>query len=205
MTAPSIWPIPADLRRAIRRQDFHSHTAGQAPGHAQGNLAILPRDYADEFLRFCRLNPKSCPVIGMTEPGDPSVPELGAGIDLRHDVPAYCVFRDGEFSGEVADLCELWRDDLVGFVIGCSLSFEAALIDALVPVRHIENDHPVPMYNTSIRNTPAGRFGGNMVVSMRPMTPAQAIRAIQVTSRFPAVHGAPVHTWAIPQESASPI
>jgi uncharacterized protein YcsI (UPF0317 family) len=193
MTTPHIWQQPAALRQAIRRHDFRHHTAGQAPGHAQGNLAILPRDYADEFLRFCRLNPKACPVIGMGEPGAPAVPELGEDIDLRSDVPGYCVFRDGELVEEVADLHALWRDDLVGFVLGCSLSFEAALLDARVPVRHIENDHPVPMYNTSIANRPAGRFGGNMVVSMRPMSTAQAIRAIQVTSRFPAVHGAPVH------------
>ena len=193
MSLPHIWQEPGDLRQAIRRKEFRGHTAGQAPGYAQGNLAILPRAYADEFLRFCRLNPKACPVIGMTEPGDPRVPELGADIDLRHDVPAYCVFRDGELVEEVADLGALWQDDLVGFVLGCSLSFEAALLDARVPVRHIEHDHPVPMYDTRLANGRAGRFGGTMVVSMRPMTPAQAIRAIQVTSRFPAVHGAPVH------------
>lgn len=193
MSLPHIWQQPAELRQAIRRKDFRGHTAGQAPGYAQGNLAILPRAYADEFLRFCRLNPKPCPVIGMTEPGDPRVPELGADIDLRYDVPGYCVFRDGEKVGEVDDLGALWQDDMVGFVLGCSLSFEAALLDARVPVRHIDDDHTVPMYNTSLPNGQAGRFGGNMVVSMRPMTPAQAIRAIQVTSRFPAVHGAPVH------------
>jgi uncharacterized protein YcsI (UPF0317 family) len=188
-----IWHDPAELRRAIRSKDFRSHTAGQAPGYAQGNLVILPSEYADEFLRFCRMNPKACPVIGMTEPGDPRVPELGADLDLRTDIPAYCVFRDGRQVEEVSDLWTLWSDDLVGFVLGCSLSFEAALEDARVPVRHLEHDHPVPMFNTSIANRPAGRFAGSMVVSMRPMTPAQAIRSVQVTSRFPSVHGAPVH------------
>ena len=183
---------PATLRDDIRSGRFHGPTAGQCPGYTQGNLAILPREYADEFLRFCRLNPKPCPVIGMSEPGNPRVPELGA-VDLRTDAPAYCVFRDGEPAGEVTDLHELWSDDLVGFVLGCSMSFEEALLEAGLPIRHIEQDTTVPMYDTHIANAPAGRFGGTMVVSMRPMTPQQAIRAIQVTSRFPSVHGAPVH------------
>jgi uncharacterized protein YcsI (UPF0317 family) len=188
---------PAQLRNEIREGRFRGPTAGQCAGFTQGNLAILPREFADEFLRFCRLNPKACPVIGMAEPGDPSVPELSADkndlIDLRTDAPAYCVFRDGEFVGEVLDLRTLWSDDMVGFVIGCSMSFEEAMIDAGLPIRHIEQDTTVPMYDTNIANKKAGRFGGTMVVSMRPMTPAQAIRAIQVTSRFPSVHGAPVH------------
>jgi uncharacterized protein YcsI (UPF0317 family) len=184
--------LPADLRRAIREGAFHGPTAGQCNGFTQGNLAIIPREYADEFLRFCRLNPKACPVIGLAEPGDWRVPELGE-IDLRSDVPLYCVFRDGEPAEEVTDLRDLWSDDLVGFVIGCSMSFEEALLDAGLPIRHIEQNTTVPMYDTNIANQKAGRFGGTMVVSMRPMTPAQAIRAIQVTSRFPSVHGAPVH------------
>jgi len=188
----TIWTDPSRFRDEIRKGRFNAPTIGQCPGYTQGNLAILPRDYADEFLRFCRLNPKSCPVIGMTEPGDPRVPELGE-IDLRTDFPAYCVFRDGELVDEVTDLHRLWNDELVGFVIGCSLSFEEALQDAGVPVRHISQRTNVPMYNTSMANHRAGRFGGNTVVSMRPMSAAQAIRAVQVTSRFPSVHGAPVH------------
>jgi uncharacterized protein YcsI (UPF0317 family) len=186
------WTEPSLFRREVRAGHFTGQTSGQCPGYTQGNLAILPRAYADEFLRFCRLNPKPCPLIGMSEPGDPRVPELGE-IDLRVDVPGYCIFRDGERAGEVANLNDIWTDDLVGFVIGCSLSFEEALQDAGLPVRHIEQASNVPMYNTGIANRPAGRFGGNLVVSMRPMTPAQAVRAVQVTSRFPDVHGAPVH------------
>jgi len=186
------WTEPSLFRPEVRAGHFTGQTSGQCPGYTQGNLAILPRAYADEFLRFCRLNPKPCPLIGMSEPGDPRVPELGE-IDLRVDVPGYCIFRDGERAGEVANLNDIWTDDLVGFVIGCSLSFEEALQDAGLPVRHIEQASNVPMYNTGIANRPAGRFGGNLVVSMRPMTPAQAVRAVQVTSRFPDVHGAPVH------------
>jgi uncharacterized protein YcsI (UPF0317 family) len=183
---------PAELRRDIRAGRFDAPTAGQCPGYTQGNLAILPRELADEFLRFCRLNPKPCPVIGMSEPGDPRVPELGE-IDLRSDVSRYCVFRDGEPAEEVSDLRDLWTDDLVGFVIGCSMSFEEAMLEAGLPIRHIEQGTTVPMYDTNLANKRAGRFGGTTVVSMRPLTPAQAIRAIQVTSRFPSVHGAPLH------------
>lgn len=183
---------PADFRSAVRAGRFRRSTAGQCPGYTQGNLAILPRDYADEFLRFARLNPKPCPVIGITEPGSTRVPELG-DVDLMADVPGYCVFRDGELVEDVPDLKSVWRDDLVGFVIGCSLSFEEALIEAGVPIRHIEQNTTVPMYVTDRPNARAGRFGGQLVVSMRPMPAAQAIRAVQITSRFPAVHGAPVH------------
>ena len=152
----------------------------------------MPRECSEEFLRFARLNPKSCPLIGVTEPGSSRVPELG-DIDLKTDLPSYWVFRDGHRAEQVNDLTELWRDDLVGFVIGCSYSFEDALREAGVPVRHIDEGRGAPMFITDIANGQAGRFGGRMVVSMRPMTAAQAIRAIQVTSRFPSVHGAPVH------------
>ena len=186
------WNTPAEFRDIVRADRHTTPTAGVCPDFTQGNLAILPRDYADEFLRFARLNPKSCPIIGMTEPGDTRVPELG-GVDLMADFPAYCIFRDGEQVDEVHNLRDYWTDDLVGFVIGCSYSFEGPLLDAGVPIRHIEQGSNVPMYVSNIANGKAGRFGGNMVVSMRPMTPAQAIRAVQVTSRFPSVHGAPVH------------
>lgn len=184
---------PLAFRQLVRSGGFTAQTAGQCPGFTQGNLAILPSAYADEFLRFARLNPKSCPVIGVTEVGSPAVPELGEDIDLRTDVPGYCLFRNGEKVADVPDLRELWNDDMVGFVIGCSLSFEEALLEGGVPVRHIEQNTTVPMYDTNRPNGTAGRFGGTGVVSMRPMTAAQAIRAIQITSRFPSTHGAPVH------------
>ncbi len=188
-----IYAEPAALRRAVRAGRFRDQTAGQAPGFVQGNLAILPRDYADDFLRFCRLNPKPCPVIGMGDPGDPALPRLGADIDIRTDVPGYCVFRDGELVEEAADIKRHWRGDLVTFVLGCSFSFEAALVEAGLKLRHVERGKNVAMYRTNIANAPAGPFGGTLVVSMRPFTPADAIRAIQITARFPDVHGAPVH------------
>ena len=164
-----------------------------ATGYVQGNLAILPADLAADFLRFCQLNPKPCPLIGVSAPGDPRLPELGADLDIRTDLPRYRVWRDGELVDEPYEITRYWRDDLVAFVIGCSFSFEEALIEDGIPLRHIACGTNVPMYRTSIACRPAGRFAGPLVVSMRPLKPADAIRAIQITSRFPTVHGAPVH------------
>jgi uncharacterized protein YcsI (UPF0317 family) len=168
-------------------------TANLAPGHVQANLAILPAALANDFLRFCQRNPKSCPVLAVSEPGDPSLPDLGVDIDIRTDIPRYRVWREGVMVDEPTDVRSVWRDDLVSFLIGCSFSFEEAMLDNGLPVRHIEQGRNVPMYRTNIATNPAGVFSGPMVVSMRPMKAAEAIRAIQVTSRFPSVHGAPVH------------
>ena len=162
-------------RLAIRANQHRGPTSGLAPGFVQGNLAILPKLLAADFLRFCQLNPKSCPLIGMSAPGD------------------WRVWRNGELAAEPEDVREFWRDDLVSFVIGCSFSFEEALISDGIELRHITSGCNVPMYRTSIATAEAGPFHGPMVVSMRPMTPANAIRAIQITTRFPSVHGAPVH------------
>jgi uncharacterized protein YcsI (UPF0317 family) len=180
-------------RLAIRAGQHRGPTAGLAPGYVQGNLAILPKAHAADFLLYCTRKPQPGPVIGMGEPGEPMLPALGRDIDIRTDVPRYSVFRDGELQGDVNDLKELWRDDFVTFVIGCSFSFEAALMEDGIPLRHVEAGRNVPMYRTNIATEAAGAFGGPLVVSMRPMTPANAIRAIQITSRFPRVHGAPVH------------
>ena len=183
---------PAEARRIIRAGEYAGHTAGVAPNYVQGNLCILPKELALEFAAFCQRNPKPCPIIGMSAPGDPTLPDLG-DIDIRTDVPRYRIWRDGEVADEPTDITSHWRDDLVTFVLGCSFSFELPILEAGIPLRHIENDTTVPMYRTSIDCVPAGRFRGKMVVSMRPFTPADAIRVIQITSRFPAVHGAPVH------------
>jgi uncharacterized protein YcsI (UPF0317 family) len=180
-------------RLACRSGALRGNTAGLAPGHVQGNLAILPRDLAADFLRFCQLNPKPCPVIGMSEPGNAKIPALGLDLDIRTDLPGYRVWRNGELIDQPADVAKWWREDLVSFVIGCSYSFEAPLLEEGIPLRHIELGLTVPMYRTSIACATAGPFAGPMVVSMRPLKPAHAIRAIQITSRFPAVHGAPVH------------
>jgi uncharacterized protein YcsI (UPF0317 family) len=184
---------PAEARHLVRTGAFTSNTAGLALGHVQGNLAILPKALADDFLRFAVLNPKPCPIIGMSEPGVPAIPSLGIDLDIRTDIPRYRVWKNGELVDEPRNILSWWRDDLVAFVIGCSFSFEEALIAAGIPMRHMDCGCNVTMYRTNIPCTPAGPFAGPMVVSMRPMTPANAIKAIQITGRFPAVHGAPVH------------
>ena len=180
-------------RAEVRAGRFDGQTAGISPGSVQGNVAILPADWAHDFLNFCRRNPKPCPLLAVSDPGDPLLSELGRDIDIRSDVPRYRVFEQGEAVAEVTDLAEHWRDDLVTFVIGCSFSFEEALVQAGVPVRHLDLDIECPIYKTNLPCVQAGQFHGPMVVSMRPMLPKDAIRAIQVTSRFPNVHGAPVH------------
>jgi uncharacterized protein YcsI (UPF0317 family) len=180
-------------RLAVRRGDHRGPTAGLAPGYVQGNLAILPHAIAADFLRFCQLNPKPCPLLASSAPGDWRLPALGEDLDIRTDLPRYRVWRNGELIAEPEDVREVWRDDLVSFVIGCSFSFEEALMADGIEMRHIVRGTNVPMYRTSIATNEAGPFHGPMVVSMRPMKPADAIRAIQITTRFPAVHGAPVH------------
>jgi uncharacterized protein YcsI (UPF0317 family) len=183
----------AAARDAIRRGEWTQHTSGLAERHVQGNLVILPRALADDFLRYCQRNPKPCPLLAMSEPGDPRLPALGADIDIRTDVPRYRVWHHGELVDEPTDVTALWRDDLVSFVIGCSFSFEQALLDSGLTLRHVSEGRNVAMYRTSIATEAAGPFHGPMVVSMRPMRAAAAIRAIQITSRFPDVHGAPIH------------
>jgi uncharacterized protein YcsI (UPF0317 family) len=183
---------PREARRVIRSGEYTGHTAGVAPDHVQGNLCILPAVLAQEFAAFCQRNPKPCPVIGMGAPGDPALPDLG-DIDIRTDLPRYRVFREGNLVDEPTDIRKYWSDDLVAFVLGCSFSFELPILQEGIRLQHVERDTVVPMYRTNVDCVPAGRFKGKMVVSMRPFTPADAIRAVQITSRFPAVHGAPVH------------
>ena len=180
-------------RLMIRAGEHRGHTASLAPGYVHGNLCILPADYALEFAAFCQRNPKPCPLIGMSAPGDPRIPALAEDMDIRTDLPQYRIFRDGELVDEPSDIIDLWRDNMVSFVLGCSFSFEEALVDVGIQLSHIERGENVAMYKTNIDTVPAGRFHGKMVVSMRPLKPADAILAIQITSRFPGVHGAPVH------------
>ncbi|HEY1300904.1 MAG TPA: putative hydro-lyase [Stellaceae bacterium] len=185
-------------RSRIRTGEFQGATAGLAAGNVQANLVILPRALAHDFLRFAQANPKPCPVLAVSEPGDPRLPALGEDLDIRTDLPRYRVWRDGELTDEPTDIADIWRDDLVSFALGCSFSFEQALIEDGIPLRHIATGVNVAMYRTNIACAPAGPFAGPLVVSMRPFKPADAIRAIQITSRFPSVHGAPVHV-GVPQ------
>jgi uncharacterized protein YcsI (UPF0317 family) len=199
MTRPESTPpldrhcSPSALRRAIRSGRFDGHTSGLAHQHVQGNLVVLPQALAADFLLFCQRNPKPCPLLAVGEPGQPALPSLGADLDIRTDLPRYRVWRDGRIDSEPTDLLALWRDDFVSFVIGCSFSFEHALLDAGIPLRHVRQGRNVAMFRTSLATEPAGPFRGPLVVTMRPLKAADAIRAVQISSRYPAVHGAPVH------------
>ena len=184
---------PIGVRRVIRTGEWNTYTKGLAMGYTQANLVILPEKDAFEFLVFCQRNPKPCPVIEVTDVGSPETPYSAPGADLTTDLPRYRVFRDGIIIDEPTDVRKYWRDDLVAFLLGCSLTFEAALLDAGVPIRTLEMGIGTCDFVTSIRCRPSGKFHGPMVVSMRPMTPEQAVRATQVTTRFSATHGAPVH------------
>ena len=181
------------LRASIRAGDWSSPTAGLAPRRTQANLVALPESHAYEFLLFCTRNPKPCPLLEVCDAGSPVPREIAPDCDLRTDLPRYRVYRDGELVQEPTDVREDWREDFVAFLIGCSFTFERALLEAGIPLRHVEQERNVPMYRTSIDCRPAGRFAGPLVVSMRPMVPAAAVRAVQITSRFASVHGAPVH------------
>lgn len=188
--------VPADARARFRAGQ-RVPTAGFSAGWTQANLLVLPRDLAYDFLLFAQRNPRSCPVLDVTDTG-----EISASIfdgDLRSDLPAYRVYRDGELAEERAEVAGLWRDDLVAFLLGCSFTFEAALLEVGVPVRHLEAGTNVPMYRTNRQCRPAGALSGPLVVSMRPVPAEQVATAVRVTSRYPSVHGAPVHVGA-PEE-----
>jgi uncharacterized protein YcsI (UPF0317 family) len=181
-----------EVRAAIRNGSYVGHTAGLASGKLQCNLAILPEKYALDFLRFCQRNPKPCPIVGVGDSGDPSLPTLGNDIDIRRDVSKYRVFRNGTLSDEVTDIGHVWADDLVTVALGCSFTFENALLRNGIPVRHVEKGLNVPMFRSNIDLVPAGWFGGKMVVTMRPIPEAQVEQAREISRRYPQAHGAPI-------------
>jgi uncharacterized protein YcsI (UPF0317 family) len=187
--------LPGTLTPAEARSRFRAGlvtpTAGWADGYAQANLVTVPRDVAFDLLLFTQRNPKPCPVLDVLDAGEVAGPLLDG--DVRTDLPAYRVFVDGELVEETPDVTGWWRPDLVSFLVGCSFTFERALLDAGVPVRHLEQGVNVPMYRTSRRCRPAGSLSGPLVVSMRPLPPDQVAEAVRITARYPAVHGAPVH------------
>jgi len=184
---------PKKLRQVFRSGAYRGTTAAMADGYTQGNLAIIPERYALDFARFCQRNPQPCPLIGVSDTGNPIMFTLGDDIDIRSDIPSYNIYRDGIFDSSIPDISEFWQDDSVAFVLGCSFSFEEALAQGRIPLRHVEIGRTCPMYKTSIETTPSGPFGGGMVVSMRPMSPSDAVRASAITARFPHTHGMPVH------------
>ena len=188
-----------EIRALARSEEFVSQTAGQAPDHLQGNVVILPVSEANDFLQFCRNNPKPCPLIGLSKPGQPVLPELGKDLDIRTDVPRYRIFKSGALSEETTDITQHWSDDLVTFVLGCSFTFEEALIKAGFTVRHIENGSNVPMFKTSIDTIPGGIFRGPMVVTMRPYRQSDIPAVFDLCSNYPHAHGTPLY-WGDPAQ-----
>ena len=184
---------PAELRLAARRGEWRGSTAGHCPGHQQANLVILASGVAAEFAAFCTRNPTPCPLLEITPPGDPVPLRSAPGADLRTDLPGYRVYRDGELAEQRDDIRDLWRADLVAFLLGCSFTFEHALAEAGVPLRNVERKTTVPMFVSSRACIPAGRFHGPMVVTMRPVAPAQVELVRALSARYPHAHGAPVH------------
>jgi uncharacterized protein YcsI (UPF0317 family) len=184
--------LPEAFRLLCREGGFTGSSSGVAKGYVQANLMILPREVAFDFLLFCQRNPKPCPLVEVLEPGQ-FEPLCAPGADLRSDLAGYRIYENGQLSQEVTDITPYWRDDLVSFLIGCSFSFESALIEGGIPLRHVDLGLNVAMYKTNIPCRPAGRFQGNMVVSMRPVKSRDIARAVEISGRFPQVHGAPVH------------
>lgn len=181
------------IREEIRAGNWTKPTTGLAKGYTQANLVILPKKYAYDFLLFCVRNPKSCPLLEVTDEGSPVPKLLAPDADLRTDLPKYRIYRNGNVVDEVYHISNYWSDDFVSFLIGCSFTFENALLNSNIPIRYIEEGCNVSMYRTNITSNPAGVFKGPMVVSMRPMKASDVVRAVRITSRFTSVHGAPVH------------
>lgn len=184
---------PNDLRQAIRSGSYAGHTAGLAQGRLQVNLAIMPEEYALDFARFCQRNPKPCPLVGVTDTGERRMQTLGSDLFVDTDAPAYCVYENGVLQSQPTDISDLWQDDFVAFALGCSFTFEHALIAEGIAMRHVDRNRTVPMYRTTLDLVPAGPFGGQMVVSMRPLRPEDVNRVQEMCAQFPLAHGAPVH------------
>jgi uncharacterized protein YcsI (UPF0317 family) len=184
---------PREIRADIRAGRITGVTAGLGSGHAQANVAALPREQAYDFLLFCQRNPRPCPLLEVTDAGAVEPVAVAPGADLRTDIPRYRIYRDGVLVDETTDATAYWRDDLVSFLLGCSFTFEWALLEAGVPLRHIEQGRNVAMWRTSIPCKPAGVFHGQMVVSMRPIPAPLLARAVTASARFPGAHGAPIH------------
>jgi uncharacterized protein YcsI (UPF0317 family) len=184
---------PAEARMAIRTGEWEGPTAGLAMGYAQANLVILPKRYAFDFLLFCQRNPKPCPLLEVVEAGEFRPEFLAPGADLRTDLPRYRVYRDGRLADSPREIGRYWEEDFVTFLLGCSFSFEEAMLRAGIPLHHIEEGKNVSMYTTTVPCRPAGVFSGPLVVSMRPIPMSLVPRAVQITSRYASVHGAPVH------------
>jgi uncharacterized protein YcsI (UPF0317 family) len=184
---------PRDVRARVRGGELDGPTSGLAAGYLQANLVVVLKSAASDFLLFCQRNPKPCPILEVLDAGSTEPTRTAPGADLRTDLPRYRVFEHGELVDEPTDVRGWWRPDLVAFLLGCSFSFEDAMAAAGLPLRHVEERRTVPMFRTSIACEPGGIFRGPLVVSMRPLTPKQSIRAAEITARFPLAHGGPVY------------
>jgi uncharacterized protein YcsI (UPF0317 family) len=184
---------PKEIRALIRKGKWVKPTAGLAMGYAQANLVILPQKYAFDFLLFCQRNPKPCPLLEVLESGQYRTKFLASDADIRTDIPRYNIYRKGNLEAVVKEIRSLWKSDFVTFLLGCSFSFEEALLRSKIPIRHIEENKNVPMFITNIPCKPAGSFHGPLVVTMRPLPPDKVTRAVQITSRYASVHGGPIH------------
>lgn len=182
-----------ELRMKIRAGEWREATSGVGNGVMQANVVILPKEWADDFLIYCQNNPISCPLLAVSKPGSCLLEQLGTNIDIRSDIPEYNIYRDGLLSDTTSDISSLWQEDWVTFALGCSFSFEKLLQRSGLGLRNIEEKKNVSMYRTNIETKQSHRFYGNTVVSMRPFTASDAIRAIQITARLPKAHGAPIH------------
>jgi uncharacterized protein YcsI (UPF0317 family) len=184
---------PHELRVLIRRGELVQPTSGLAPGYVQANLVILPKELAPDFSLFCQRNPQACPLLEMLRPGEYEPALMASGADIRKDLPLYRIYKDGKLFSEEKEITNYWTSDLVCFLLGCSFTFESALIKAGISLRHINEGKIIPMYETNIATIPAGVFSGSVVVSMRPIHSSKVPKSIQITSKFPLVHGAPLH------------
>ena len=184
---------PKDVRKQIRQGKLIRSTCGLAPGFTQANLVVLPKEYAFDFLLFCQRNPKPCPTLEVLEAGQYEPALTAPMADIRTDISLYRVYKDGKPAAEVPDIKKYWSRDFISFLLGCSFTFETALLRAGITLRHIEEGKNVPMYITNIPTVPAGIFQGPLVVSMRPIPRNKVVKSVQITSRYPSVHGAPVH------------
>ncbi len=185
------------VREAIRNGTYQGHTAGLAKGCLQANLVIVEDVYALDFMRYCQRNPKPCPLVGVSDNGNPMMTTLGADIDIRTDVPSYNIYRNGQLTESCGDITHLWQDNMVAFALGCSFTFEHAILQASFPLWHIDNNRTVPMFKTAIQTVKAGQFSGPMVVSMRAIPASRLDEIKAISARFPLAHGAPVH-WGDP-------
>ena len=185
------------VRKAIRSGAYRDHTAGLATGYLQANLVIIEDVHALDFMRYCQRNPKPCPVVGVSDTGNPMMITLGRDIDIRMDVPSYNIYRHGQLTDNCSEITNLWQDNMVAFALGCSFTFEHAILRAGLSLWHVKNNRTVPMFKTTIETVKAGPFSGPMVVSMRVIAASRLDEVKAISAQFPLAHGGPVH-WGDP-------